>query len=230
MVLPTPLDPARGPPPSRMEHLLVLTADVFLAEAIASAANVAGFRNVETASTICDLVNRPSQSRPALLLTTLEASADQSFELLRLVHDHSPATKVVLIVEEASDPELAVAALINGVAGLALRQQGLSSLLRVVELVLAGELVVPRWLTEQMVRSLRTRPGRPPQNVQLSARQQEVLRLIARGATDRQISEALNISLTTVRSHLAAIFDKTGTANRTSAAIWASVYLVDSDD
>lgn len=210
-----------------MEHLLILTADVFLAEAITSAANVAGFRNVEIVSTTCDLVNRTDRSRPALLLTTLETAADGSFELLRLVHEYSPATNVVLIVEQEDDAELAVAALINGVAGLALRQHGLSSLLRVVDLVLAGELVVPRWLTEQMVRSLRTRPGRPPQTVQLSGRQQEVLRLIAAGATDRQISEALNISLTTVRSHLTAIFERTGTGNRTSAAIWANIYLGD---
>lgn len=229
MELPAPDDPAMHAPPPRLEHLLILTVDVLLAEAIASAASVAGFRNVEIISTVCELVDLPRQTRPALLLSTLGTAVEQSFELLRLVREHSPATKVLLIVEQDDDGELALVALINGVAGLAMRQQGLGSLLRVVDLVLAGELVVPRWLTEHVVVSLRTRPGRSPQNVHLSARQMEVLRMIAYGATDRQIGDALNISLTTVRSHLGAIFEKTGTGNRTAAAIWANLYL-DNDE
>lgn len=225
MASPSQGEPARNA--TRPEHLLVLTPDVFLAEAIASAAGVAGFSRVEIISTPRDVFDTERDHAPDLLMTTIEIAADQSFTLLREAGEHLPGMKTVVIIDDVGEADLAVAALINGAAGLALRRQGLRSLVRVAELVLAGELAVPRWLTEQLVRSLRVQRTRSPQNVRLSARQLDVLRLVADGATDRTICETLNISLPTVRSHLAAIFEKTGTGNRTAAAVWAKAWLND---
>jgi DNA-binding CsgD family transcriptional regulator/pimeloyl-ACP methyl ester carboxylesterase len=61
--------------------------------------------------------------------------------------------------------------------------------------------------------------GAPPDG--LSARELEVLRLLAAGQSNQQIAEELVISLNTARKHVANILDKTGTANRTEAAAYA---------
>jgi DNA-binding CsgD family transcriptional regulator len=65
--------------------------------------------------------------------------------------------------------------------------------------------------------------GTPAQSTDsdLSAREQEVLRLIAAGRSNPQIAEALVISLNTVQRHVSNILAKTGAANRTEAAVYA---------
>lgn len=56
----------------------------------------------------------------------------------------------------------------------------------------------------------------------LTAREQEVLRLMAQGATNRDISDLLEISPHTVKSHVNHIFNKLGVSDRTQAAVWAT--------
>ena len=63
-------------------------------------------------------------------------------------------------------------------------------------------------------------PG-PRDPAGLTAREAEVLRLVARGATDAQIAAQLSISVTTVHKHVASVLGKTGCANRTAAAAFA---------
>jgi DNA-binding NarL/FixJ family response regulator len=67
----------------------------------------------------------------------------------------------------------------------------------------------------------RSRDGSPADEVGLTRRELEVLRLLAAGRTNRQIAGTLFISLNTVSHHLRNIFAKTKSANRTEAAAFA---------
>lgn len=62
----------------------------------------------------------------------------------------------------------------------------------------------------------------PPFGVELSAREMEILRLMAHGATNMEISQLLSISHHTVKSHVIHIFNKLGVNDRTQAAVWAA--------
>jgi DNA-binding NarL/FixJ family response regulator len=64
-------------------------------------------------------------------------------------------------------------------------------------------------------------PRAHPEGAGLSPREIEVLRLLAAGRTNAQIADDLVISLNTVRRHVSNIFDKTESANRTEAAVYA---------
>jgi DNA-binding NarL/FixJ family response regulator len=59
----------------------------------------------------------------------------------------------------------------------------------------------------------------------LSAREQEVAALIARGLTNRQIAEALVITTSTVERHVLHIFTKLGVSSRTQIAVWVTAHL-----
>ena len=62
---------------------------------------------------------------------------------------------------------------------------------------------------------------RAPAEESLSAREIEVLALVARGASNRQVGRELHISEATVKTHLIHIFDKLGVADRTAAVTTA---------
>ncbi|HEU0075963.1 MAG TPA: alpha/beta fold hydrolase [Dehalococcoidia bacterium] len=98
-------------------------------------------------------------------------------------------------------------ALIDGASWLGDLAQGL----RAIDDFLAG--LPPR--EEQS-------PDRPsPSPANLSAREIEVMRLLAAGRSNQQIADELVISLNTVRRHVSNVFDKTGVANRTEASVYA---------
>ncbi|HVB11328.1 MAG TPA: response regulator transcription factor, partial [Bacillota bacterium] len=59
----------------------------------------------------------------------------------------------------------------------------------------------------------------------LSTREEEVLRLLSRGATNKEIAAALDISENTVKAHLKSILRKLGVGNRVEAAGWALRHL-----
>jgi DNA-binding NarL/FixJ family response regulator len=58
----------------------------------------------------------------------------------------------------------------------------------------------------------------------LTPREMEVLQLIARGLTNRQIGEMLGLSEATIKAHCRQIFQRIGVCNRTEAALWARSY------
>lgn len=212
-------------PPSRSDRLLIVDRNVLLADAIAAAATAAGYGGVQVVSSTGQALRIVPGNAVSLILADLELAAGDDFRLLRQLHSLRADVDVVLIVDDSYVQQQAVDALVIGAAGLVYRSQGISSLLRVLDVVRAGDTAIPRHLAGLLLEALRQRPVHQSGKVQLSARQQEVLRLVARGLTDRDISEALHISMTTVRSHLRVIFEKTETGNRTAAALWAGIHL-----
>ena len=222
---PTPIDSHARRRKKRDERLMVLHSDVLLAESLAEAAVSDGYGKVSALHTIGAAFQAMQHMPPTILLAELELAAENDFDIVHLLAENIPDLRTTVVVDGSADPQMALDALVHGVHGLACRDHGVASLFRVLDLVRCGETVVPRHMTEHLVRSLRQRPLRANPTVRLSARQRDVLRLVACGATDKDICDQLNISLTTVRSHLTAIFEKTETGNRTAAALWANAYL-----
>lgn len=70
-----------------------------------------------------------------------------------------------------------------------------------------------------------TRPTIPPELAELSPRELEVLRLIASGASNREIAQALYISERTVKNHVTSILNQLNLRDRTQAALFASSFL-----
>ena len=69
-------------------------------------------------------------------------------------------------------------------------------------------------------------PGIPPLGDELTGREREILALVARGASNREISESLFITEGTVKNHVSNILSKLGLRDRTQAALWARAHGV----
>lgn len=173
----------------------------------------------ETVMSVCGL-------RPDVLV--VEAGTTDTAALLDLVRRvvvcGAPGPPAVLVVAERADDGL-VACLWRGARGLVIGRPGNDVLVRAIQLVAAGYLVVPRSMRNGALESWVTR-HRPDQTRaaiigKLTEREVGVLKLVAQGHTNAEISAALQLTESTVKSHIQRILAKLGLRNRVAIVILA---------
>jgi DNA-binding NarL/FixJ family response regulator len=105
-----------------------------------------------------------------------------------------------------------------GAAGYLLKDIDAHELARAIHLAAEGSTVIHPNLTREFIQEI-SQLTRGEQNVStpLSAREVEVLQMIAYGSTNREAAEALHLSPQTVKTHLERIFNKLGVSDRTRA-------------
>jgi len=110
-----------------------------------------------------------------------------------------------------------------GAVGYLLKHTAAAELVETLRCVAAGDHVLTPELAGRFLAEFQRRQAvqRARQLAQLSPREEEVLRLLATGETNRQIAKRLFVSEETIKSHVAAIFRKLEVSDRTSAAVLA---------
>jgi DNA-binding NarL/FixJ family response regulator len=114
--------------------------------------------------------------------------------------------------------EYVYAALHAGAAGFLLKTSPATTLVDVVRIVAAGETLLAPSITRRLIAEFTRRPQ--PASATLPARETDVLRLIARGMSNAEISAALVVQPTTVRSHVASLLAKLGSATASRPSYW----------
>jgi DNA-binding NarL/FixJ family response regulator len=125
-------------------------------------------------------------------------------------------TKVVVLTTYETDADI-LRAVEAGAAGYLLKDAAPAELSRAVRAAARGETVLAPSVAARLVSNAR-RPGPAPT---LSARELDVLRLVARGLTNADIGRELYISEATVKTHLLRMFQKLGVSDRTAAVTTA---------
>jgi DNA-binding NarL/FixJ family response regulator len=143
-----------------------------------------------------------------LVLIDLTLPDWNGLELLRIVRARFPTVAAVVVSasERAAD---ARAALDAGAAGFVPKRSGRAVLVSAIQLVLAGGVYVPPLLLEA------PSDGAPS----LSPRQLEVAELLVKGLTNKEIANVLGMATGTAKTHVAAILETLGVANRTEAVL-----------
>jgi DNA-binding NarL/FixJ family response regulator len=129
----------------------------------------------------------------------------------RLAGDH-PDVRVVVFTAH-SEQELLWDALDSGAQGFVLKDSDSSTLLNAIRQVAAGEPYVDPRLAPDFLRQF----SRPRQNNVLSAREREILQMLADGFSNREVSERLVVSVETVKTHVKHILAKLEAEHRTQA-------------
>lgn len=145
--------------------------------------------------------------------------ADGSHGLLHAVRQRRPDVAIVAVgVAESEDYVVACAE--AGVAGYLLRSEPLEHLLRVVRSVVSGgSLMAPRTaaMLLRRVQSLAAQRLPGPRIPDLTAREDDVFRLLELGLSNQEISERLGIAVRTVKNHVHSILEKLGVHRRGEA-------------
>ncbi|HYG58685.1 MAG TPA: response regulator transcription factor [Symbiobacteriaceae bacterium] len=159
------------------------------------------------------------QVQPDLLLLDLSLPGMSGLELLKLVLAQAPALKVIVLTMH-DDAEFVRSALMAGAFGYMLKRAVGNELLEAIRKVAAGETYVYPSLAAKLIGT-----GPPPAPEQtgtrLSARETEVLQLIAQGYTQGEIAERLCVSVKTVETHRARIAEKLGLRTRVQLVRYA---------
>lgn len=145
-----------------------------------------------------------------LAVLDLNMPGMESMALLKDLRSSHPALAIVVLTasERRNDMRAAMAA---GATGYIPKSFPINKILAALEKILAGENFFPADALPD--------DGIPPElgNISLSPRQREVLSLIARGKSNKEIARLLDTALPTVKNHVANIFEKLGTRNRVAA-------------
>ncbi len=153
----------------------------------------------------------------AVLVDLLIIQAD----LVAQLHAAAPNYGLLFLVESYDLGEI-VDLLRVGATGFIARDSSIGDLSRAIIAAGRGEIVLPPELATQALVAL-ARGEREPKEpgVSLTEREQEVLNLLARGSTNKDIAQSLILSVRTVEAHLHNIYGKLDVASRTEAALWA---------
>lgn len=128
-----------------------------------------------------------------------------------------PAPRVLILTTYESDDQI-LAAIEAGAAGYLLKAAPQAEIVAGIRSVAAGQSALSPQVAVRLVE--RMRQPTTPETV-LTARETEVLRLVASGHSNKQIAAALGIGESTVKTHLLKVFDKLGVADRTRAVTLA---------
>jgi DNA-binding NarL/FixJ family response regulator len=145
----------------------------------------------------------------------------------RSLHTQAPQIKV-LILTTFGDEEYVTQAMRYGAKGYLLKDTPSEELAEAIRAVQKGYTHFGPGLFEKMIAAPTVESvepiDEPPEYEELTPREQEVLRLIAAGKSNREIAEALYISERTVKNHVNSILRRLNLRDRTQAAIWATQF------
>ncbi len=175
--------------------------------------------DIEIASFSCgyqELLENIETLNVDVVLIDIDDDAQTGLECLRSLQEQRPELRVVIFTA-CSDRNTIIRALGYGIRGFKLKHADLEEVIATIRDVHRGrscmEPMVTRILMENLSRN------RQQEGSVLSNREREVLQLIGKGMSNKQIAEALYISTRTVKFHVSSIFDKLDVKNRTEAAL-----------
>jgi NarL family two-component system response regulator LiaR len=179
-----------------------------------------------------DAVSRAQRLQPDIILMDLVMPEMDGIEAIRYIVAQQPEARVLVLTSFAAENKV-FPAIKAGAVGYLLKDAGSEELVRAIRQAYRGECSlhprIARMLLQEISAERPSRdvghqprlPGRPPTVDPLTEREIEVLKLVARGHSNRQIADQLVVAEGTVRTHVSNILSKLHLASRTQATLYA---------
>jgi DNA-binding NarL/FixJ family response regulator len=166
-------------------------------------------------------LGRAQALRPDIVLldVRLDGNDDaRGIEVCRQIRDELPETRVVMFTS-FGEREAVLASVLAGASGFLTKNLSHAKLIDALLAVGHGESILDPAVTRDVLERLSSlSSGGDQARDPLSAREREVLALVARGYTNKEIAEELTVSPYTARNHVIHILDKLGVSRRSEAA------------
>lgn len=183
-----------------------------------SLSEIDGFQIVAEGSTKDDAIRVAETLHPDVLLMDISMPGGGLNAILPILTTVPSQKIVMLTVSESSDD--VTAALNCGAKGYVLKGVGSRALAEIIRSVAAGESYVAPALSARLLSSRSSPAPKTPSALEaLTARELQVLQLVASGLSNKHVARQLDLHEKTVKHHMTQIMAKLGVANRTEAAI-----------
>ena len=169
------------------------------------------FEVIGAASSGTEAVRLAMRHSPQVALIDLELPPTNGIEAISNVLACSPQTRVLVFTAYKND-ERVFGAVEAGAHGYLLKGTPRNQIFEAIRAIQAGQTAFDSEVAQVMARR-----GRSGKKDVLTERQQEIVQLLVRGLSNREMAQELQISERTVKYHLGAVFDRLGANNRTEA-------------
>ncbi|MEO0869600.1 MAG: response regulator transcription factor [Cyanobacteria bacterium J06642_11] len=172
-----------------------------------------------------DAIAQTQKLRPDVVLMDVTMPVLDGVSATEAIRTQYPDTKVLILTVHTNDDHL-VDAIQNGASGYFLKNTPPEDVGNIIRSTHKGYLQIGPTLGEKLLQRLQApRPPKPPTKptkgkLGITPRENEVLSLIAEGASNREIAQMLHITEKTVKNHVSSLLNRVGLRDRTQLALW----------
>jgi two-component system, NarL family, response regulator LiaR len=167
-----------------------------------------------------EAVSRCLELQPDIVLMDLVMPELDGIEAARQIKAQGGPSRILVLTTFATDDKV-YPAIQAGAAGYLLKDSGADTLLLAIRSVHQGQASLHPEITAKLLRQLAREPEESASPERLTAREVDVLRLVAQGLSNQQIADHLTVSEATIRTHMTSILGKLQLTSRTQAALYA---------
>jgi DNA-binding NarL/FixJ family response regulator len=207
-------------------RVLIVDDDQVLAEALSLAMErERDLTIVGTARNVREGLDRAARTRPDVILMDFHLPDGTGAEAARSLAETGPGVAVVVLTIDDADETL-LATIESGAAGFLRKRDGLAEVAEAVRRAAGGEILFPPERMVRLVGRLQRRERRASERDslrdRLTAREQEILRLMGEGLDTKAMAARLVLSTTTIRTHVQSILGKLEAHSRLEAVARAT--------
>jgi two-component system response regulator DevR len=164
---------------------------------------------------------RVAATRPDVAVVDVQLPDAWGIDLCRDLLSSHP-TLTCLILTAYDDDEAMSAAVLAGASGYVIKDIRAHGLIESIRHVAAGHRLLPKGAAARVTSHIAPEPASTADEVDLTLRERQVLKLIGEGLTNRQIGEHLDLAEKTVKNYVSGLLAKLGLDRRTQAAVYAT--------
>lgn len=167
-----------------------------------------------------ECVQLAKEHRPDIVLLDIRMPERDGLDVLEQLRDEVPSAQVI-ILSTYDNPTYIARAITLGAGDYLLKGVSREQLIESITAIAAGDTSRRSAVLKRVASVLRTSAMPIDEEVTLTVRENQVLRHLAMGLSNKEIGKSLSISIETVKEHVQNILRKLNVADRTQAAVWA---------
>ena len=205
-------------------RVLIVDDHALIRSGIASLLMANDIEVVGEASNGLEAVEKTVHLKPDIVLMDIKMPGCDGLQATQLIKAEMPQAKIVILTAFDDNEDL-FEAIKNGAVGYILKNIKAEDFIELLSSVMRGEVAVSPWIASKIVKELFNNAGRlgaKHVGSDLTTKEEEVLRLVADGSTNKDIASSLYISENTVKYHLRNIMEKLHFKNRAQMAVYAA--------
>ncbi|MFQ5656681.1 MAG: response regulator [Candidatus Methylomirabilales bacterium] len=185
-----------------------------------------GFEVVGEAGSAAGAVDEARRAAPDVVIMDVRLPDGSGIEACREIREERPGARVIMLTSYP-DEEAVFASIVAGASGYLLKQVRAQALIEAIEAVARGASLLDPAVTEKVLERIRKIGMGAVDELlsQLSAKEQQILTLIAEGKTNREIAEIVCLSDKTVKNYVSSILSKLNLTRRSAAAAFVATKL-----